>query len=355
MSSVSHDARGQKWPVHPRTELSGRRMADYTPLLIPGTVTCSICLDAFTQLVTIPCGHNCCTRCINHCWKETDTYECPVCKSTYSNKLEFQISQLQNETTQRPVNGQAGGPREDDADSDEPLCDCCTEGKVRAINSCLVCVASYCEYHIKPHREVPALRRHQLVSPIRNLEDRICPAHQKIKNLFCKSDDIFICGLCHEKDHRSHVVSSAASARAEKQVDIDEMHVDIEKQLGKRKKELEDLNLAMESVKVSAKKEKEDSRKVFDALISSIQERKKVANEMIESRQALYTSEISTYMKKVHEEIADLKQKQNRLLKLSSTDDHVSIVQYFQSICTKSTDNPLPYLAINTKMNFNEI
>ncbi|KAG2470510.1 TRI29 protein, partial [Polypterus senegalus] len=254
-----------------------------------------------------------------------------------------------------PVPGQDGGPREDDADSDEPLCDCCTEGKVRAINSCLVCVASYCEDHIKPHWEVPALRRHQLVSPIRNLEDRICPAHQKIKNLFCKSDDIFICGLCHEKDHRSHVVFSAASARAEKQVHIDEMHTDIEKQLGRRQKELDDLNLAMESVKVSATTEKEDSRKVFDELISSIQERKKVANEMIESRQALYMSEISTYMKKVQEEIGGLKQKQNRLLKLSSTDDHITVVQYFQSMSTKSTDNPLPYLAINTKMNFNEI
>uniref|UniRef100_A0A8C8RNF7 E3 ubiquitin-protein ligase TRIM39-like n=1 Tax=Pelusios castaneus TaxID=367368 RepID=A0A8C8RNF7_9SAUR len=44
-------------------------------------VTCSICLEYFTDPVTIECGHNCCRACISRCWGESETnFPCPQCR-----------------------------------------------------------------------------------------------------------------------------------------------------------------------------------------------------------------------------------------------------------------------------------
>uniref|UniRef100_A0A3Q3ESY1 RING-type domain-containing protein n=1 Tax=Labrus bergylta TaxID=56723 RepID=A0A3Q3ESY1_9LABR len=48
---------------------------------------CSICLDVFTDPVSIPCGHNFCKSCITHHWDVNDQCECPMCKDVFENVL----------------------------------------------------------------------------------------------------------------------------------------------------------------------------------------------------------------------------------------------------------------------------
>ncbi|XP_056309288.1 uncharacterized protein si:busm1-163l24.4 [Danio aesculapii] len=49
---------------------------------------CPICLDAFQDPVTIPCGHNYCMSCIKHYWEKNGSrdagYTCPECRKTFS-------------------------------------------------------------------------------------------------------------------------------------------------------------------------------------------------------------------------------------------------------------------------------
>ncbi|CAM2099975.1 unnamed protein product [Caretta caretta] len=46
-------------------------------------VTCSICLEYFTDPVTIECGHNFCRACISQCWGELEpNFSCPQCRET---------------------------------------------------------------------------------------------------------------------------------------------------------------------------------------------------------------------------------------------------------------------------------
>uniref|UniRef100_A0A8D0GLN8 RING-type E3 ubiquitin transferase n=1 Tax=Sphenodon punctatus TaxID=8508 RepID=A0A8D0GLN8_SPHPU len=45
--------------------------------------TCSICLEYFTDPVSIPCGHSFCRACIDRCWGESETnFSCPQCRDT---------------------------------------------------------------------------------------------------------------------------------------------------------------------------------------------------------------------------------------------------------------------------------
>uniref|UniRef100_A0A668UQ71 RING-type domain-containing protein n=1 Tax=Oreochromis aureus TaxID=47969 RepID=A0A668UQ71_OREAU len=39
---------------------------------------CSICLDVFTDPVSIPCGHNFCKNCITQYWDMNQRCQCPM-------------------------------------------------------------------------------------------------------------------------------------------------------------------------------------------------------------------------------------------------------------------------------------
>uniref|UniRef100_A0A8C9XGH0 E3 ubiquitin-protein ligase TRIM21-like n=1 Tax=Sander lucioperca TaxID=283035 RepID=A0A8C9XGH0_SANLU len=52
---------------------------------------CSICLDVFTDPVTIPCGHNFCKNCITEHWNTNDQYLCQMCNKVFNTKPEHQL------------------------------------------------------------------------------------------------------------------------------------------------------------------------------------------------------------------------------------------------------------------------
>ncbi|XP_060706384.1 zinc-binding protein A33-like [Hemiscyllium ocellatum] len=44
---------------------------------------CSICLDFFTDPVTLDCGHNFCRSCITQSWEKKETNSCPECREEF--------------------------------------------------------------------------------------------------------------------------------------------------------------------------------------------------------------------------------------------------------------------------------
>ncbi|XP_041068425.1 zinc-binding protein A33-like isoform X3 [Carcharodon carcharias] len=44
---------------------------------------CSICLDFFTDPVTLDCGHNFCRSCITRCWEKKEINSCPECREEF--------------------------------------------------------------------------------------------------------------------------------------------------------------------------------------------------------------------------------------------------------------------------------
>uniref|UniRef100_A0A8P4KNZ4 Uncharacterized protein n=1 Tax=Dicentrarchus labrax TaxID=13489 RepID=A0A8P4KNZ4_DICLA len=53
---------------------------------------CSICLDVFTDPVTIPCGHNFCKTCITEHWNINVQCQCPNCKEVFNTRPELKVN-----------------------------------------------------------------------------------------------------------------------------------------------------------------------------------------------------------------------------------------------------------------------
>ncbi|XP_076119238.1 fibronectin-like isoform X1 [Alosa pseudoharengus] len=84
------------------------------------------------------------------------------------------------------------------------LCAVCPK---RAFKSCVTCMASFCEIHVRPHYTAPALQRHKLVEATEDLEQRLCPRHYRQLELYCKTDQTAICVLCMAVEHIGHDIT----------------------------------------------------------------------------------------------------------------------------------------------------
>ncbi|KAG6923412.1 tripartite motif-containing 27 [Chelydra serpentina] len=59
--------------------------------------TCPVCLEYFTEPVTLECGHNFCRACIAQCWQGSDTAtSCPQCRETVQQRNLRSNRQLAN-------------------------------------------------------------------------------------------------------------------------------------------------------------------------------------------------------------------------------------------------------------------
>uniref|UniRef100_A0A3Q3QWQ2 E3 ubiquitin/ISG15 ligase TRIM25-like n=1 Tax=Monopterus albus TaxID=43700 RepID=A0A3Q3QWQ2_MONAL len=180
-------------------------------LLTEDQFLCSICLDVFTDPVAIPCGHNFCKSCITQYWDVNLTCHCPNCNSVYNTRPELQVNTFISEMAAQfrqsaQQKASRGCSEQRAAETGEVPCDICTGTKVKALKSCLVCLASYCETHLEPHLAMSGLKRHQLIEPVDNLEDRMCKKHDKLLELFCQTDQMCVCMLCTILDHKTHDV-----------------------------------------------------------------------------------------------------------------------------------------------------
>lgn len=85
-------------------------------------------------------------------------------------------------------------------------CDVCTGRKRKAEQSCLECVASFCEKHRDLHNILHVGKKHKLVAATGSFKESFCPEHNKLMEVFCRKDQQCICHLCITNKHKDHDV-----------------------------------------------------------------------------------------------------------------------------------------------------
>uniref|UniRef100_A0A8B9GVK9 B30.2/SPRY domain-containing protein n=1 Tax=Astyanax mexicanus TaxID=7994 RepID=A0A8B9GVK9_ASTMX len=211
-------------------------------------------------------------------------------------------------------------------------CDVCTGTNHTAVKSCLVCLASYCEAHIQPHYESLAFKKHKLVEASMNLQEKICSLHDKLLEVFCRTDQQCICLLCMIDEHSGHKTVSAAAERAEKQNQLGQNRETCKKTIQQKEKDVQELKNVMEKVRSSAQAAVEDSEKIFTELIQSMDRRRSEVKELIRAQEKTELSLAEDLLKKLEQEIADLRRRDAELKQLSYIEDPIQFLQDFQSL-----------------------
>ncbi|XP_037548004.1 E3 ubiquitin-protein ligase TRIM21-like [Nematolebias whitei] len=297
---------------------------------------CSICLDPFTDPVSTPCGHNFCKTCISQHWDGNVLYNCPLCKEQFSTRPQLRVNtfikevvaQFRHEAQQKT----SSSSEQQAAEPGEVPCDVCSGPRLKALKSCLVCLASYCQTHLKPHLTAARLSRHQLVDPVENLEDRMCSQHDQPLQLFCKNDQTCVCMLCSVLDHKTHELVPLREEYEGKKAELRNTEAEVQQMIQNRRLKIQELRESVKTSKDAADREKAEGLQVFTDLMDSVERNKKSFMKEIEDKQKTTEKQAEDFIKHLEQEISELMKRSSKVKQLSCSEDHLHLLQSFRSL-----------------------
>nr|CAP08977.1 fish virus induced TRIM protein [Oncorhynchus mykiss] len=317
-------------------------MAQQGVLLDQDQFCCSVCLDLLKEPVTTICGHSYC-QC-----RETFIPRPNLRKNNMLAELVEKLRKTGLQAAPPPALFYTG--------PGDVVCDVCTgTRKQKALMSCLACLASYCETHLQPHYESPAFKKHKLVKATAQLQEKICSHHDKLLEVYCRTDQQCICLLCVMDEHKGHDTVSAAAERTEKQRQLGMSQQKVQHRFQERKKELKELQQAVESFKRSAQSAVEDSDYIFTELICSIERRRSEVKKLIRAQEKAQVSQAEGLLEQLKQEIAELRKRSTELEQLSHTEDHIHFLQSFQSISSISVSSDIPSIVVHPLQYFGDV
>lgn len=190
-------------------------------LFLEDNIVCPICLEVFRDPVTTACGHNFCMDCLQVYWEHLaligEQPYCPECREPLNSTPQLRKNITLGEIAMRFAQEESQDPQKLASFKNVP-CDFCFPRKLKAIKSCLQCIASLCDNHIQSHYTDKIFKNHQLVEPLSDLKGSMCLKHRKLLDLFCKEEGKFICQICVREEHKNHEVISLKQERSKKEV-----------------------------------------------------------------------------------------------------------------------------------------
>uniref|UniRef100_A0A8C9SH06 RING-type domain-containing protein n=1 Tax=Scleropages formosus TaxID=113540 RepID=A0A8C9SH06_SCLFO len=289
--------------------------------------TCPVCLDLLKDPVTIPCGHSYCRDCIEDYWVQADNagvYRCPQCRQTFTPRPVLGRNTMLAEVLEKVKKAevQAAPPDRCYAGPGDEECDVCIGRKKKAVKSCLVCLASYCETHLQPHYESPAFKKNKLIDTTGQLQDKICSLREKWLEVYCRTDQQCICYQCLMDEHKGH--DNFLFLLKEKSV---LMEREFQQRIQERKKVLPELRQAVDSLTHSARAALEDTESIFSEMIHSIERRRSEVRDLIRAQEKSEGSRAEGLLERLEQEIDELKRRDDELEQLSHTEDHIYFLQ----------------------------
>ncbi|XP_044050886.1 E3 ubiquitin-protein ligase TRIM21-like [Siniperca chuatsi] len=321
-------------------------------LLTEDQFLCSICLDVFTDPVTIPCGHNFCKTCITKHWNINVPCQCPNCKQVFYTRPELSVNTFISEMAAQfrqsaQQKASSSSSEQQVSKPGEVPCDVCTGTKLKALKSCLVCLASYCETHLEPHLTASRLKRHQLIDPVENLEGRMCTKHDKLLELFCKTDQTCVCMLCTVLDHKTHEFVPLKEEYEDKKAELGKTEAETQQLIQERRLKIQEIKRSVELSKEDADREIAGGVQVFTALKESVERSQAELIDTIREKQRKTEKQAEGFIQKLEQEISDLKQRSSELEQLSRSEDHLHLLQSLLSLNAASPTKDWTEVAVH--------
>ncbi|XP_047185779.1 E3 ubiquitin-protein ligase TRIM41 isoform X3 [Scophthalmus maximus] len=310
--------------------LSNKVMASPSVLLSDVQFQCCICLDVFSEPVSIPCGHSFCFTCITSHWGESVAISCPKCQAAFEGRPElcenYFAKEMSEQIRVRRQNGIMSIVEK------SIYCDPCVGKQAKALKSCLVCLTSYCESHLEPHLRVATLKAHKLIEPVTMLENRMCKRHSRLLELYCRSDQRCVCVLCTESDHRCHDTVPVERESQEKKAQMKRIEAHVQQMIQDRLQKVEEIKHSVELSKKNSERDIKESVAVFSALFRSMERIQAELVKMIQEKQTAAEQRAARLFTELELEITELERRRSEMEQLSHSGDHLHLLQRFPAL-----------------------
>ncbi|KAK5848260.1 hypothetical protein PBY51_005889 [Eleginops maclovinus] len=341
--------------------------------------SCSICLEVFVEPVTTPCGHSFCKACLQGYWNHSKKFLCPMCKKGYSRRPEMSVNRVLAEISSQfqglmvaggspGTGGGSGGSSRGStlnlssdtnhcstdngefARAGEVPCDACIGRKVKALKSCLNCPGSFCEVHLRHHKKVKTLTSHRLIEPTFHLEEKICKKHERLLEIYCRTDHICICTACAEASHKPHDIVSAEHEWKKKMSNLSKKRSELKHLIKERTKKLDDIKQSIKVIKASSQKELEESWQVYAELQRLVEHSQAELVEQIAKRQREAERHAQELARGLENELSQLRSRSNELEAHAHTQDKVLFLQNLATLTPPPEPNDWSAVSINTDL-----
>ncbi|XP_069821924.1 E3 ubiquitin/ISG15 ligase TRIM25-like isoform X1 [Dendropsophus ebraccatus] len=284
---------------------------------------CSICLNLYTDPVTLRCGHNFCRDCIDQVLNTQDgagVYSCPECREEFPERPTLQKNITLCNIVQDFLSTQ---PHEEEITG--ICCTYCIHSPVPAVRSCLLCEASLCDNHLRAHSKSP---EHVLTDPSTSLEKRKCSVHKKVLEYYCTEDNACICVSCSlAGEHRGHQVEMLDEASEKKKEKLRNV---LQKLITKREETEERVRSAKGHRKKAQEKASGEAERVT-ALFIDIRRRlddleKRVLSEISRQEEKMSLS-LSDVIQKLEVKKDELSRRMRHIEELCNMADPLTVLQ----------------------------
>ncbi|XP_059929657.1 zinc finger protein RFP-like [Gadus macrocephalus] len=214
----------------------------------------------------------------------------------------------------------------------EVPCDVCTGTQQKAVKSCLMCFTSYCQTHLEPHQRVARLQKHRLVEPMDRLEDLMCKKHDRLLELFCRTEQVCVCLLCTVTDHKSHPVVPLKEEYEVKTAQLGKIEAEVPQKIQERKQKIKEIKDTVELSNKDADREIAHGGQVFTALIGCVEKGRDEFNQTVQEKLKSTEKQAEDPIKELEQEIEDLTNRSSEVKRLSHTEDHLHFLQTFRSL-----------------------
>ncbi|XP_042367826.1 nuclear factor 7, brain-like [Plectropomus leopardus] len=340
--------------------------------------SCSICLEVFVEPVSTPCGHSFCKACLQGYWNHSKKYLCPMCKKSYSKKPEMSVnrvlaeisSQFQglmlaggtggaggnskgstlNLSSHMSHGGSTGSDAGEFARAGEVPCDACIGRKVKALKSCVNCPGSFCEAHLRHHKKVKSLISHRLIEPTFHLEEKICKKHERLLEVYCRTDHICICTACAEATHKSHDIVSIEHEWKKRMSNLGKKKSELKHLIKERTKKLDEIKQSIKVIKASSQKELEESWQVYAELQRMVEQSQAELVELIATRQREAERHAQELARGLENELSQLRRRSNELEACAQTQDRVVFLQHLATLPPPPEPTDWSGVSVNTDL-----
>ncbi|XP_058650840.1 E3 ubiquitin/ISG15 ligase TRIM25-like [Onychostoma macrolepis] len=334
-------------------------MAESSISVAQGQFNCSICLDLLKDPVALTCGHSYCMSCITGYWDLDDqkrVYSCPQCRQTFTPRPVLGKNTMLAEVVENLRKRKLQTIQLDDyyGEPGDVECDVCTEEKNKSIKSCLVCLESYCQNHFEHHKEFHSKKRHKMTDATGQLKEMICTLHDRLLEMYCRTDQRCICVLCMLDEHKKHETVSPAEERTEKQKLLEETQRTFQQKIQEKETELEELRETVESHKRSAQTAVEDSERIFTDLIRCIERSRSEVTQLIRDQEKILINQAEGLLERMRQEIDVLRRRNAELEQFSHT-GHIHFLQSFQSYNVPPASEKSSSIAVSSCLSFDDL